>query len=129
MPKFSAHPSSKTEKMFFKGYQEVTDFGACCEIVPYLNFVNPETSKVDQQLVSGEYWHTIPRGSQNGELGGFEIVLDAENFAFSSTEKNTVGFRIAFADSRDKQTVRKDGYLLSTGATNQTRNHFKIMRY
>jgi hypothetical protein len=111
--------------MFFKAFQEVTDFGACCEIVPYLNFVNPETAKLDQQLLSGEYWHTIPRGSQNGELGGIEIVLDAESFAFTSTEKNTVGFRIAFSDSRDKQTVRKDEYLLPTGATNQITIFFK----
>jgi|FrelakmetLWP11LW_1041352.scaffolds.fasta_scaffold126044_1 hypothetical protein len=115
IPHLTAHPSSKTTKMFFKAYQPVTDFGSCCDIVPYLNFVNPQTSKLDLQLVDLEEWHHIPRGSQNGELGGLEFVLDAESFAFSSKEKNSVGFRIAFTNPQDKQTVRKDGYLISTG--------------
>jgi hypothetical protein len=105
--------------MFFKAYQQVTDFGACCDIVPYLNFVHPQASKSDTQLITAEQWHSIPRGSQNGELGGVEFVLDAESFAFSSKEKNSVGFRIAFSDPQDKQTLRKDGYLISTGAVNQ----------
>jgi hypothetical protein len=109
------HPSTKTTKIFFKAYQVVTDFGACCEIVPYLNFVNPQTTKLDPQLITGKLWHAIPKGSQNGELGGVEFLLDAESFAFLSKDKNSFGFRIAFSDSLDKQTIRKDGYLVSTG--------------
>jgi hypothetical protein len=123
---FTAHPSTKTTKIFFKAYKVVTDFGACCEIVPYLNFVNPQTIKLDPQLISAEHLHAIPRGSQNGELGGIEIVLDAESFAFSTKEKNTVGFRIAFSDSQDKQTMRKEGDLISTGIINQFRTRSNI---
>jgi hypothetical protein len=108
-----------TTKMFFNAYKEVADFGACCYIEPYLNFVNPQTANVDMNLLSGEDWHAIPRGSQNGELGGVEFLLDAESFAFSSKEKNSIGFRIAFSDPQDKPTVRKDGYLISTGANDQ----------
>ncbi len=62
--KFSAHPSSKTVKTFYDAKFEVTDFGACCAILPYLNFVNPETAEMSPDEYTGEQWHYQKKGAQ-----------------------------------------------------------------
>ncbi len=112
---FSVHPSSNTVRTFYSAYAEVTDYGACCQILPYLNFVNPKTVNLPFDQYTLEDWHSQPKGSQNGEYGGLKILLDAESFDFTYTGKDTFGFRIAFTDQRDSATVRQDGYGISPG--------------
>ena len=112
---FSDHPSSKTLKKFYDAYETATDFGACCEIDPYLRFVNPETINVHPFNYTGEQWRSTPKGSKNGYEGGIRFVLDVESFAFAFMKKISLGFKIAFALPEDKQTLRLDGYMLSPG--------------
>jgi hypothetical protein len=112
---FTAHPSTKDVRTFFPAYYSVTDYGSCCIITPYLNFVYPETKNIEPALYSGEHWHAQKKGSQNGENGGLKILLDAESFDFSYSAKDSLGFRIAFTDQRDTALVRQDGYVISTG--------------
>ena len=109
------HPSSKTIKLFFNAYSATTDTGACCYISPHLNFINPETKDLDPNYLPLDLWLNIPRGSQSGEFGGFQFVLDAESFAFADREKYSSGFRIAFADPYDKHLLSHDSYFVSTG--------------
>ncbi len=51
-------------KTFYDAKFEVTDFGACCAILPYLNFVNPETAKLSPDEYTGEQWHYQKKGAQ-----------------------------------------------------------------
>ena len=112
---FSEHPSSKTTKFFYNAFKETTDAGACCYISPYLNFVNPETKHLEIKDLSGDALNNIPRGSLSGEQGGLRVVIDAESFAFTDTEKHSNGFRIAFSDPNDKHVLSHDSYFVSTG--------------
>jgi hypothetical protein len=77
--------------------------------------VNPETRDMEINDISMESWDNIPRGSLNGEFGGFRFVLDAESFAFTDQDKHSSGFRIAFADAHDKHFLSHDSYFISTG--------------
>ena len=112
---FSAHSSSKTVKTFYNAKFEVTDFGACCAIFPFLNFVNPDTVLMSPEEYTGEHWHSQKKGSLNGEYGGIKVLLDAESFDFSYTGKHELGFQIAFSDQCDTPSVRHDGYAVSPG--------------
>ena len=119
----SAHPSTTSERTFYAAYAEVTDYGACCEILPYLNFVNTKTANLPTDEYTREDWHSHPKSSQNGEYGGLKILLDAESFDFTYTGKDSFGFRIAFTDQRDTATVRQDGYGISPGKLERIQTH------
>jgi hypothetical protein len=75
--------------------------------------VNPETNQLDPNTYTGKHWHSVPKGSQNGNYGGIRFLLDVESYAFAYMGKDSVGFRITFADAQDKPTVTQDAYLLS----------------
>jgi hypothetical protein len=109
------HPASKTTRKFYSAYKTVTDFGICCFISPYLNFVYEKTRDLDPTEYLDESWLVQPKGSQNGEIGGLEVLLDVEKFEFTYSGKDSQGFRIAFVDQRDKPMIIQDGYLISTG--------------
>ena len=112
---YLAHPSSKNVRTFFPAYYGVTDYGRCCIITPYLNFVNPDTKNLSPAQYTGEHWHEDKKGSRNGENGGLKVLLDAESFDFSYSGKDSLGFRIAFTDQRDTALLMQDGYVISTG--------------
>jgi hypothetical protein len=57
----------------------------------------------------------LSRGSQSGEIGGIKFLLDVEAFDYSYTGKESVGFRIAFSDTRDKPLVKQEGFLIPPG--------------
>ena len=44
----------------------ITDYGACCVIVPYLDLINETTISLDPNLYTGEMFHSIPPGAKNG---------------------------------------------------------------
>ncbi len=60
--------------VFFSTLLQVTDYGACCTITPYLDFVNPETSPMDPLNYTAQHYHSIPRGVQNGR-NGFNFTI------------------------------------------------------
>ncbi len=102
-------------RTFYDAYVEVTDYGACCQILPYLNFANPETVHLSPDNYTAKHWHSLPKGAKNGKLGGIKFLLDVESFDFYYTGKDTQGFRIAFTDQRDTATVKQNGYVIPTG--------------
>ena len=53
----------------------MTDYGACCVIVPYLDLVNTDTINLDPALYSGDLFHKIPKGAKNGLQNGLKLVL------------------------------------------------------
>ena len=112
---FLEHPESKTIKRFYNAYKLVTDFGVCCSICPYLNFVYEKTKDIDPEDYTTDDWKTVKTGSHNGESGGIKILLDVETFDFTFSNTDSHGFKIVFGNQRDKQIITQDGYLISTG--------------
>ena len=92
--------------------KSITDYGACCLISPYLNFINKETKDIDHTNYTGEQWLSQPKGSQSGMIGGIEFLLDVESFDYSYTGKDSVGFRFVLVDVRDQPMIKQDGYLI-----------------
>jgi len=109
------HPGSTTVKTFYSAWKSVTDYGPCCLITPYLNFVNPETKNITPGDYKSEHLHSLPRGSQNGQIGGLKFLLDVESFDFSFSGKESLGFIAEYSDHRDKSMINKDGYFISPG--------------
>ena len=112
---WKAHPGTGTTKTFYSAWKSLTDGGSCCLISPYLNFVNPNTQSKDPNTYTGEEWHSLPKGSENGQIGGLKFVLDVERFDYGLDETESIGFNIAFSDQRDKPIMKEDGYSISTG--------------
>ena len=52
------------ERRFYDAYLGLTDYGACCVMVPYLDFVNNATRDRDPADKSGEDFHSIPYGAR-----------------------------------------------------------------
>ena len=100
---------------FYNGLVALTDYGACCLITPYLNFVDPVSKHLDPYNITGHHWHSVPRGVQNGPKGGIKFVLDAETFAFAPMGQESVGFRTGFADTRDKPMIKQESFMISPG--------------
>ncbi len=42
-------------------------------------------------------------------------MLDVERFDYGLVETESVGFKIAFSDQRDKPIMKEDGYSIPTG--------------
>ncbi len=101
--------------MFYSAYQQAYDYGSCCSISPYLNFVYEKTKDLDPKDYTTENWLTNIRGSQNGDNGGIKILLDVETFDFTFSNTDSHGFKIVFGDQRDIQIITQDGYSISTG--------------
>jgi hypothetical protein len=112
---FTEHPSSNTTVEFYNGLLGLTDYGACCLIDPYLNFINPVSKDLSPFNITGDHWHSVPRGVQNGPMGGIKFVLDAETFAFAPMGQESSGFRIGIADSRDKPMIKQESFMISPG--------------
>jgi len=89
------------------------DYGYCCLVSPYINFVNEETRNTDVMDIDGKSWLDIPKGALGGPGGGLQLLLDAETFdsAYSTFD----GFVVAFLDPRDKPVIAQDGFLISPG--------------
>ena len=56
----SEHPSTNSFRKFYKAIEnDVTDYGYCCHITTFLNFVNPATVKMDSASFSGKKKLTV----------------------------------------------------------------------
>ena len=109
------HPGSGTVKTFYSTWKALTDYGPCCLISPFLNFANKETKDISPSDYTAAHWHSQPKGSHNGQIGGMKFLLDVESFDFSFSGKESLGFRVEFSDQRDKSMIKQDGYLISPG--------------
>ena len=101
----------------------MTDVGTCCLISPYSNFVNPKTKDLDPEKYTGDDWHSLPKGSRNGRIGGVKFVLDLESFDYYFDGRVTSGFRIEFSDQRDTPLIKNAGYSISPGIIKQKKNY------
>ena len=110
-----AHPGSKTVHEFYNAWLGVVDYGACCLVTPHLNFVNNKTNKIKMSEYATKDWLDVPKGAQNGLMGGMKFLLDIELFDFTYTGKEFAGFKIGFIDPRDKAMMKQDGYFISSG--------------
>jgi hypothetical protein len=95
----------------------ITDYGACCLIIPYLDFLNPETVDMDPSNYTGTHFHNIPFGAENGVTKGLKLILDVESFDYAYFPRAARGLKVSIADAREKAIVNQDGYYLMPGNT------------
>jgi len=112
---FLEHPSTNSVRKFFNSWKVITDYGACCVVSPYINFINEETKGIDPDNYEGKHYQYISKGAHSGQFGGITFLLDVETFEYSYTDKVTVGLKIAFSDQRDMAMITQNGYNISPG--------------
>jgi hypothetical protein len=101
---------------FYPAFQGITDYGACCLIVPYLNLINPETMNLDPtDGINNSFYHNIPKGAKNGLQNGLKIVLDVENFDYAYFPRGAKGFRVALTSALDQAVINQDGFYIAPG--------------
>ena len=93
----------------------MTDYGACCLIVPYLNLINNETKNIDPNDLSNSEYHKIPRGAKNGLQNGLKLVMDVENFDYAYFPRGAKGFRVALTNALDQAVINQDGFYIAPG--------------
>ena len=113
---FAIEWATTVSHKFYLAYQGMTDYGACCLIVPYLNLINPETRNLDpSNEISNSLYHTIPTGAKNGLQNGLKIVLDVENFDYAYFPRGAKGFRVALTNALDQAVINQDGFYIAPG--------------
>lgn len=55
------------------------------------------------------------KGVRSGENNGFQLLLDAEIYAFTMSKSSTDGFKIAFAHQQDIPLTNQDGFTIPPG--------------
>jgi hypothetical protein len=96
-------------------YKDVTDYGSCCLIEPYLFLVNPDTRNVHSSQMDNHLFHTIPKGVKNGIQNGLQLLLDVESFDQAYFSRSAKGFRIALTNAMDKPVINLGGQYISPG--------------
>ncbi len=105
-----------TSWKFYPAYQELTDYGACCLIVPYLNLINPETRNIDPTFgLNSSWYHNIPRGARNGIQHGLKLMLDVESFDYAYYRRRGTGFKVALTNALDEAVINQDGFYIAPG--------------
>jgi len=105
----------------------LTDYGACCLIVPYLNLINPETRNIDPTNdLDGTSYHNIPRGAKNGIQHGLRLVLDVESFDYAYYRRRGTGFKIALSNALDEAVINQDGFYIAAGLL--LKNHLELRK-
>ena len=74
----------------FEGYGQgpslfLTDYGACCTLIPHLDF---ETKDKNKSLSS--IYHELKADSKSGDNFGLDIVLNAEDFNYGAFSSNYI---------------------------------------
>ena len=116
-----------TTQKFYNSFQVLTDYGACCVIVPYLDLVNPATINLEPSLYTGDHFHNIPRGAKNGQLNGLKLVLDVEHYDYGYFPRGARGLRVALSAPSDQAVINQDGFYVSPGIVLshvKTESHF-----
>ena len=97
--------SNYSYEYFYVSYYDYTDYGSCCFISPYIDFVNPWLE-----------WHEIPSGyASNGLQNGLMITMDLEHFDHA-VPWDSMGFKIGLSDPLDKIIMRNTGFNVQPGA-------------
>ena len=73
----------------------MTDFGACCFFVPYLQFDPfPWDTPFD------ELFHGLKSEAKNGQHYSLKVLFDAEQFNYGYYSASGAGFKISLHDHR-----------------------------
>ena len=100
---------------FYNAFQAITDYGACCVMVPFLDFVNNETINIDPSKYTGDHFHSIPHGAKNGVRRGIKLILDVESYNYAYHARASRGLKVALKDARDKAFISQDGFYVAPG--------------
>ncbi len=100
---------------FYNSYLTLTDYGACCVIVPHLDLVNNETIYLDPEFYNGKHFHSIPRGVKNGIQNGLKLVLDIEHYDYGFFARGAKGLRVALSAATDQAVINQDGFYIAPG--------------
>ncbi len=101
------------QKKFFSAYKELTDYGACCNIIPHLHFVDPRTK--DSENLDFNLRHSIPPGVKHGLENGLKLVLDVESFDYAYDQRRSTGFKAALTNSLDAAVINQEGFYIAPG--------------
>jgi hypothetical protein len=112
---FSTEWANSISRKFFKAYEGLTDYGACCIISPYLHFINPETRDKTAETLEYNLLHNVPRGVKNGLENGLKLVLDVDAFDYAYDQSRASGFKVALTNSLDVALINQDGFYISPG--------------
>ena len=112
---FTLEWNSQSELNFYNAMVSVTDYGSCCTMFPYLDFVNNETIPIDPMEYTWDHFHSIPYGAKNGIRRGMKLILDVESYDYAYHPRGSSGFKVALKDARDKAVISQDGFYIAPG--------------
>ena len=116
---FLGYSATNTFRKFYKGIEtDITDYGHCCQINAYLNFIDPNTVNIDSEHYTANDYLSVPKGSTNGIRGGLKLTLDAETFDYAYWARGESGFRVSLADPRNKPIVNQQSFYIPPGNLN-----------
>ena len=107
--------NSQSDLKFYNAYQTITDYGSCCTMFPYLDFVNNETIPIDPSQYSSKHYHSIPYGAKNGVKRGMKLIIDVESYDYAYYPRGSKGVKVALKDARDKAVISQDGFYVAPG--------------
>jgi hypothetical protein len=107
--------NSIKELTFYNAYQVITDYGACCMMIPHLDFVNQETIPIDPSLYTGDHFHSIPYGAKNSLRRGMKLMIDVESYDYAYHSRGSRGIKVALKDARDMAVISQDGFYVAPG--------------
>ena len=107
---------SKETHNFYHAFKTATDYGSCCLITPYLDFMLNTTEDRKKGSYTGAEYHAIPKGiTRNGIKNGLKVILDVENYDYAYFPRGAKGFRAVVGDSRDKAVINQNGFYIAAG--------------
>ena len=118
---------STYKKYFFNSFHSLTDYGACANIYPYLDFENPLTKNAEDRQYNGTFLEDVKYGVRNGLKNGLEIMADTEIFDYAYFFRHSSGFMVSLADNRDKAIINQKGFYIAPGTTNLVSMTAEIM--
>ena len=102
------------QKLFLDTFVNRNDYGQCCLVSPYLDFVNPVQWNEKQDL--GSIFNQIPEGmAKSGQSNGFSFLLDIERHEYTSEGTGAVGIKIGAIHHSSKTLLSQYGYYVQEG--------------
>ena len=107
--------NQKYHRKFFNSYSVLTDYGACCLLLPYLDFINPATKDLNATEYRAKDFLSMFHGAKNGLKHGLKVILDLESFDYAYFPRESEGFLVALTDSADQPVINQDGFYIAPG--------------
>jgi len=112
MSKYQDRP----RRFFHATYRSQNDWGHCCEIVPYLDYENPNTTNMDGNDYTDQMWNEIPEGNaRSGVRNGLRLLIDVESFEYASSDIGASGVKVAPIDKDSTAIMSQHGVYANEG--------------